>query len=811
MKKHFLLFLFVLIAGASFAQTVTVNDKTTLQPVANVMITNEATKDMVWTNGLGQADISKFEGAERISFFGSDFARAVYSYDDLKKRGYSVPLVAKSYSTNEIVVSADKFGENLTTVPHQVDVIDSREIEFENRQTTAKLLENTGNVFVQTSQQGGGSPVLRGFEANRVLIMIDGIRLNNAIFRGGHLQNILRIDQNILSRAEVFYGAGSTLYGSDALGGVMSFYTKNPIFSGNDKTLFKVNTSSRFSTVNNEATNHLDINIGMKNVAFLTSLTFSRFGDLMMGKEGYDSLNSHWLRRNYVVRTNGNTDVMVRNPNVYLQTPTGYDQYDILQKISIKGSESVSHLINFQFSNTNDVPRYDRLNTFNGAGTNYSNAEWYYGPEKRLMGSYTLALKSNTGMFNLSNLILSFQNLGESRHNRSFGSSNIKNQVEDVKVYSLNWDLKKMIGQTHDLSYGLEASYNDVTSTANRYNINTAVETPADTRYPDGGSNMTYLSAYVTDNWKLSPKVFMNIGARLNYVKLKGTFVDTSFFQFPFTSVEQSNFSPTGNLGFTFNVQPDFKIYINGSTGFRAPNIDDAAKVFESTIATGGNPGRLIVPNPDLKPEYTINGELGFSKTFSNVVNIQGTGFYTMLNDAIVSAPFTYNGASQVTYEGGLANVYAYQNVQKAYLVGGNFRLNADFNENVSFTSTINYTYARVKTDTVNFPLDHIPPVFGKTALVFTFDRFRADINAIYNFKKNLEDYSPSGEDNLADATVDGMPAWTTLNLRTGYQLTKSLNVQFDVENILDKGSRVFGSGTSAPGRNFIFSLKGNF
>jgi hemoglobin/transferrin/lactoferrin receptor protein len=813
MRKLFLLFLFVVITGPVFAQTITVSDKTTLQPVANVTITNESNKDMVWTNELGQADISKFEGSDKISFFGSDFARVVYSYDDLKKRGFMISLVAKSYSTNEIVVSADKFGENLTDVPHQVEVINQREIEFENKQTAAKLLENTGNVFVQTSQQGGGSPVLRGFEANRVLIMIDGIRLNNAIFRGGHLQNILRIDQNILSRAEVFYGAGSTLYGSDALGGVMSFYTRNPIFSGSDnKTLYKVNTASRYSSVNNEATNHLDVNIGMKNIAFLTSLTFSKFGDLMMGKEGYDSLNQHWKRKFYVVRTSANTDVMVKNPNEYLQTPTGYDQYDILQKISIKGSESVNHMLNFQYSNTTDVPRYDRLNTFNGAGTNYSNSEWYYGPEKRLMASYTLGLKSNTGMFNQSNLILSFQNLGESRHNRSFGSSNIKNQVEDVKVYSLNWDMNKNIKQIHDLSYGIEASYNNVTSTATRYNINTAAETPADTRYPDGGSNMMYLSGYFTDNWKLSPQVFMNIGARLNYVKLKGTFVDTSFFAFPFSSVEQSNFSPTGNLGFTFKVQPDFKIYINGSTGFRAPNVDDAAKVFESTIAANGNPGRLIVPNPDLKPEYTINGELGFSKTFNNVVNINATGFYTMLNDAIVSAPFTYNGSSTITYEGQPALVYAYQNIQKAYLVGGNFSINADFNENVSFMSTINYTYARVKADTANFPLDHIPPVFGKSGFVFTFDRFRADVNAIYNLKKNLEDYSPSGEDNLPDAIPSlGMPAWMTLNLRTGYQLTKSLNVQFDVENILDKGYRVFGSGTSAGGRNFIFSLKGNF
>jgi len=815
MRKLLLLFLFVLFTGPVFAQTITVSDRTTLQPIANVKITNESNKEMVWTNALGQADISKFAGAERISFSSPDFAAATSSYEDVKKKGFMISLVGKSYSTDEIVVSADKFGENLSDVPRQIEVLNSREIEFENRQTTARLLENTGNVFVQMSQQGGGSPVLRGFEANRVLIMIDGIRLNNAIFRGGHLQNVIRVDQSMLSRMEVMYGAGSTLYGSDALGGVMSFYTKSPLFSGSDnKTLYKVSTNSRYSSVNNEASNHLDVNIGMKNVAFLTSLSFSSFGDLMQGKEGFDSLTNKWKKLYTVGRTSTNTNVMIKNPNVYLQSPSGYYQYDIMQKILIKGSESVSHLFNFQFSNTNDIPRYDRLNTYNAQTGNLTTSEWYYGPEKRLMGSYTLGLKSNSGMFDMSNLILSYQDIGESRNSRSFTSSNLKSQVEKVKVYSLNWDFKKMVKQAHDISYGVEASYDNVNSSAISYNINTGAEVPADTRYPVNGSNMTYVSGYVVDNWKLSPQVYMNLGARVNYVGLNADFSDKTFFKFPFNEVKQSNIAPTGNLGFTFKVQPDFKIYVNGSTGFRAPNIDDVAKVFESTVGTGSLPsqyGRIVIPNADLKPEYTINGELGFSKTFNNMVNINASGFYTMLNDAIVAAPYTYNGSSTIIYDSVPANVYAYQNVQKAYLVGGNFSIHADFSECVSFMSTINYTYARVKADTANYPLDHIPPVFGKSGFIFTFDKFKADINAVYNLKKKVEDYSPSGEDNIQDATVEGMPAWMTLNLRTGYQITKSLNIQFDLENILDRNYRVFASGISAPGRNFVFSLRGNF
>jgi hemoglobin/transferrin/lactoferrin receptor protein len=427
------------------------------------------------------------------------------------------------------------------------------------------------------------------------------------------------------------------------------------------------------------------------------------------------------------------------------------------------------------------------------------------------MAAYTLGLKSNTGMYNSSNVILSFQDIAESRHSRGWNSSTLKSQWEKVKVYSLNWDLNKSINNVHDLSYGVEASYNDVTSTADRYNVNNGAITPADTRYPSAGSNMTFLAAYVTDNWKFSPNVYMNVGARLNYVKLKTDFSqDTAFFKFPFTTVEQSNFSPTGNLGFTFRPVSDFKIYVNGSTGFRAPNIDDVAKVFESVRGTATTLGRVIVPNPNLKPEYTINGELGISKIFNNMVKVDIVGYYTLLNDAIISAPFTYNGSSQIIYDGFLANVYAYQNVAKANVYGGSFSLNADFSEHVSYMGTINYTKGKV-TEPSETPLDHIPPVIGKTGFIFTFDRFKADLNTVFNMKKDLADYSPSGEDNAIDATWEGMPAWWTLNLRTGYQLTKSLNVQFDLENALDQNYRVFASGISAPGRNFVFSLRGNF
>jgi hemoglobin/transferrin/lactoferrin receptor protein len=94
-----------------------------------------------------------------------------------------------------------------------------------NPQTSADLLANSGHVFVQKSQLGGGSPMIRGFSTNRVLITVDGIRLNNAIFRGGNVHNVISINPFNIEKTEIILGSGSVIYGSDAIGGVMNFYT----------------------------------------------------------------------------------------------------------------------------------------------------------------------------------------------------------------------------------------------------------------------------------------------------------------------------------------------------------------------------------------------------------------------------------------------------------------------------------------------------------------------------------------------------------------------------------------------------------
>lgn len=692
----------------------------------------------------------------------------------------------------EVVISANKFELKKKESPNQIELITAKQIAFQNSPNTANLLEQTGNVFVQRSQAGGGSPVLRGFEASRVLIVMDGVRMNNAIYRAGHLQNVLRIDQSMLERAEVVFGPSSVMYGSDALGGVVHFRSKNPEFG-----VKSFRSYLRHSTAIGEKTGHLDFNIGRKRLAFLTSFTFSDFGDVIQGSNRLEAYPDFGKRLFYVERQ-GNADVSIKNNDVNKQVGSAYSQYDFLQKISFQQTDNIKHTLNFQFSNSSDVPRYDRLTEFRNGLPRF--AEWYYGPEKRLMFAYHLELK-NTLIYDRATVSLAFQDIEESRVSRNFNNVNRKSQFEKVNLFSLNADFQKVI-KSQTLTYGLEVVGNDVKSKAHFTNINTNEERKADTRYPDGKNTMNTWAIYVADQLKVSDALIVHGGLRYAFTDLSAEFTEKAFFPFPYSEIQQKNSSLTGNLGIVYTPFAKTKFGLLGSSGFRSPNIDDLAKVFDSV------PGSLIVPNPDIRPEYSYNGELSLNQQIGKKIRFEGVYFVTSMRNAIVIDDFSLNGERLVMYNGQSSKVLAAQNKAKALIHGWNLNLKADLSKEVVFSSSLNYTKGSIK-DAANTPMDHIPPMFGRTAIKYQKKAIQVEVFSIYNGWKKLANYSPSGEDNLIYATKDGMPSWWTLNLRSDYQANKNISLQFACENIFDKNYRNFASGISSPGRNFVITVRG--
>ena len=597
----------------------------------------------------------------------------------------------KNISLNEVVVSGSKFEAQRGTVPNQISLISKNQIAFQNTPNTGDLLINSGNVFVQKSQGGGGSPVLRGFESSRVLVVVDGIRMNNAIYRAGHLQNVLRIDQSMLEKAEILFGPSSVIYGSDALGGVMSFKSRNP-------TLDKISASAytRYSSAWNEKTVHADVNLGFKKFGSLTSITYSDFEDLIQGDKRTAKYPDFGKRLFYAERINGK-DTKVTNADYNKQVGSAYWQYDILQKFMFQQSDKVKHTINLQYSTSSDVPRYDRLTEVSGTNPRFS--EWYYGPEKRFLAAYHLEL-SNAKIYDKGMITAAFQDIEESRISRNFNNLNKKSQVENVKVFTLNADFQKII-KTNIVQYGAELTFNGVKSTATSLNINTGVITSSNTRYPDGKNTMQSLAFYLTDQLNISQKFYINGGLRYNAINLNAQFIDKTFFPFPYSEAKQSPNALSGNLGIVARPANKTKLSTLFSTGFRSPNIDDITKVFDSKAGT------LVVPNPEIKPEYTYNYEASINQQIGEILTIEATYFYTQFKNAIVTAPFTLNGRSTVDYLGVKSTIVASQNVREAQINGWNLAVYAKFTPDLILSSTLNNTKGKVKDDK-NTPLDHM-------------------------------------------------------------------------------------------------------
>lgn len=734
----------------------------------------------------------------------------------------------KFLQLNEVVVSANRFSEKQKNVVQQITVIGAPTIGRVNAQNTGDLLMGTGKVFVQKSQQGGSSPVLRGFEASRVLLVVDGVRMNNAIYRSGHLQNVITVDQNMLERVEVMFGPASTLYGSDALGGVINFITKQPrLAAEGNKGIASGSVFTRYSSANDEQTGHFDLNIGFKKLALLTAVTYSDFGDMKIGSKDHKDYPDFGRRFEYVDQI-GYMDTIRKNNDPNRQVFSGYKQWDILQKVLYKPSEKVSHQLSFQYSNSGNVPRYDRLQDMRNGQLRY--AAWYYGPQLRQFAGYTFNAEKLPGFFNQVRATVSYQNIEESRQTRDYRRyDRFDSRREKVKVFGAVIDARKVFGN-HELSVGTDLQWNDVKSRADRTNLLTGAVSKLDTRYPDGKNRMNYYGLFAQHTLKMKAgKWVLNDGLRLQFTSLQSNIEDNSFFNLPVTETTQKNTAVTGNLGLVYMASPTARVTLGLSSGFRSPNIDDLAKVFESSTAAK----QVVVPNADLKPEYTYNVDLGFSKLIAGKVQVELNGFYTWFRNAIVKAPYTLNGQDSILYNGVMCQVLASQNANKAYVMGLTASVSGDLTGHFSVLTTITLTrgrfdtdpsknssvyqkqpdgsYALVQASVSSKPLDHIPPVFGKTSLFYRAKTWNLEAFAQYNGFKHLDQYNADGEDNAQYATADGMPGWVTFNLRGQVNLHSQIQLQLALENILDRNYRYFASGFSAPGRNLVATLRARF
>ena len=706
------------------------------------------------------------------------------------------------YHLDEFVISSSRWCQQSQAQPVKVTRLSFDEANTFNPQTAADVLGLTGEVFIQKSQYGGGSPMIRGFATNRLLYSIDGVRMNNAIFRSGNLQNVISLDPFAIAGSEVLFGPGAVGYGSDAIGGAMVFTTLEPRLANGKSPLVHGAATVRTATASNELTAHIHAGVGWKRFAFLTSFTTSSYSDLEQGKYGPEKYVMP-----YVVipdyNENGVFDRVAENGDKRRQTPSGYSQLNFMQKVRYAPGRGWNLEYAFHLSETSEYARYDRHQRMRGGLPRY--AEWNYGPQFWMMNHLRAEHTGGGIMYDSMKVNLALQRFEESRISRDLNKPRRETQSEAVDAWSANVDFIKSVSDGLTISYGAEYVQNNVRSKGVATDIVTDATEPMAARYP----NAEWYSAglFAQAEWHVTNRLNLAAGVRYNHYLIDNDF-STVGYEIPFEPRQVSSAgSVSGNIGLNWRPASGWLFRVNYARGFRAPNVDDMGKLFDSAD------GCVTVPNPALRPEYADNVEFGFAKHIGSFLKFDVTAYYTHLTDAIVRRDFLFNGSPTMEYQGSECRVQALQNAATANVWGVQAAVDANFAKWFYGEARVSWQRGFEEMDNGEVsPSRHAAPLFGTISLGFDNKRFAVEAFCNFQAECSAEDMPEEEKDKTEIYALDTdgnaySPAWLTLNMRASYRFAKGLSLNATLENITDRRYRPYSCGISAPGRNVTMSL----
>ncbi len=444
--------------------------------------------------------------------------------------------------------------------------------------TVPESLNIIPGVFVQKTNHGGGSPFIRGLTGNQTLILIDGIRLNNSTFRYGPNQYLNTIDPFSVNKIEVLRGSGSVQYGSDAIGGVIQIFTKDPGYSTENS--FKGGVTGRFGSANMEQSGSAELNYSTSKMVLSGILGKKNFGDLIGGD------------------TTGR------------QTPSGYSQSDASLKFKFKVSGNSELILANQFVQQNDVDVYHKVKLEN---FNINKM----GLQGRNLSYLKYSIDQRSSIFRKIDFTGSLNATVEERNTQRNSSQSIGLERDKIKTSNLGIEVFSDIKENWTVNSGLEYYRDKVNSIRNTRNSQSGLTNEQRGLYPN---NSLYSNTSVYSLHHLTLGNF-NIEGGLRYNWLQATIIDKDLGQM---KIDPSAF--VWNSGVNYSIGKHH-LYTSFNTGYRAPNIDDMGTL-------GIVDFRYEVPAYALKPEKSYNSEIGykyFTKNFSF-----GTAFYrNKLSDLI--------------------------------------------------------------------------------------------------------------------------------------------------------------------------------
>lgn len=553
-------------------------------------------------------------------------------------------------SLGEVVVTAQRHQQESLLVPYSVNTISQQYIGEMNPRSTPEALMAMNGVFVQKTNHGGGSPFVRGVTGNQTLILVDGIRLNNSTFRYGPNQYLNTIDPFTIKRIEVAKGTGSVQYGTDAIGGVVHIFTRDPWFA-TGKAALHGRVTGKYMTDDMEKTIRGEALYSGKRFALITGIVKKKFGDLIGGD------------------TTGR------------QSPSGYDEWSLDMKAKFLLKENIQMTIANQFLQQKNVPVYHKVVLENFAVNEMD-------PQQRLLSYARANVRGKSKVFKETESTISFQQTIEGRNSRSNGSNSLRKEKDRINTIGLTTDVFSEFNQVWTANSGIELYYDKISSTRKDINTQTGVSFPKRGLYPDDSGYGNYsLYSLHHFHWR---RWILDAGVRFNIFNIRIS--DTTL-----GNVRISPSAWVGNLALMYQLDKSQTLYASFSSGYRAPNVDDMGTL-------GIVDFRYEVPTADLKPEKSQHSELGYK---FQTKRLCGTiaAYYMHLADLITRIKM--DGQVISGYP-----VYQKENTESAFIKGFETELNWNAVKNLYITGGIAYAYGQSLSR--KEPLRRIPPFNGR-------------------------------------------------------------------------------------------------
>jgi hemoglobin/transferrin/lactoferrin receptor protein len=767
-------------------------------PIPGVKVYSAGIDDTLQTNNDGEVNINIFRENVPIFFsFEPIFKKTKYTKEELKSMHNTIYMEHTNFfaKLNPSKITAKEYSEDL---PFFVDIIN---LDDNSTISTDDEANEAGQVSVSNYEKA--NTVFRTLESKKVLLVIDGIPLDDEIHRNGKVEVLLNFDKSITQRIQKIYGPSFTTYSTDAIGGIIHYFTIMPPISYDNK--LKIIYAGKYSSASNTFINNLNFRYSTEKWASYTSFSYGKFGDIEMGKnrkklDKQDSLYA--LRLKYVVAST-DTDIIRKNPDPYKQIGTSFDQIYFFQKFRFKISTQKNLFLSFHYTNTSKTGIYGGMTET--VGNDFRYAQCYYGPQNKFIVNANYLIDRHRPWYNFVSINSSFTTYNEYRITRKFNNPVKLDQIEKIYIYNFRTDFVKLFN-TNRLIYGFSYKYSNLISRAFFTNIRTDSVWNGLTRYPTNGSYAHLFSAYIGYRILNYASFFGDIGFRYTYKYSKANFsTQAPQFDLNFTQKIYNTGAPALGLSTTFIPFGWLQIKTIFSFSEHIPILDEYGKVmFKNFITT--------IPTNQLLPEKSLSLETGISLTPTDDSKIYGSIFGTYTKDAIILSPTSLNGQDSIHLGKYSYRLATHINIPKALIYGASAGLNIkhffDFHNNYGFKINASINYVKGYDIINNSPLPDISPIFGFATAKIILYKTTIRLNTIFNGAKPLKDLSSMGEDYIEKASSKGFLAWQTYNIRIAYKIDNKLDLSIAINNIFDEFYRQYATSIASAGRSFVFSIK---